>query len=60
MEINFRTKEGSNKIQREKFLELTPVQRIYAFFDLMYMLKDYPVTKIEERNDNFLIVIKDD
>ncbi len=60
MEINFRTKEKSKKIQRESFLELTPVQRIYAFFDLMYRLKDYPVTKSEERNDNFLIVIKDD
>ena len=60
MEINFRTKEDSNKVQRERFLELTPVQRIYAFFDLMYRIKDYPVSKNEERNDNFLIVIKDD
>jgi len=60
MKIDFRTKEKSNKIQRESFLALTSVQRIYAFFDLMYRLKDYPVAKSEERNDNFLIVIKDD
>lgn len=59
MEIKFRTKEESNKLQREDFLKLSPVDRFYAFLNLMYLLKDYP-TKKPKKNNNFIIVINCD
>ncbi len=60
MEINFQSKEESNKMQREEFLKLTPSQRVSAFFDLLYKLRKYPTHPKLEKNNNFLIVIKDD
>jgi len=60
MEINFRSKEESNKIQRDEFLKLTPSQRVSAFFDLMYKLRKYPMHLKLEKSNNFLIIIKDD
>lgn len=59
MEINFRTKEESNRIQREEFLKLSPVERIYSFFDLMYKMKKFPVRNTEDKSDNFLIEFND-
>ena len=60
MEINFRTKEESNKIQQEEFLKLSPAERIYAFFDLMFIMEKYPTTYKEDKSNNFLIVIEDE
>jgi len=60
MEINFRTKEESNRIQREEFLKLSPAERIYSYFDLMYKMKRFPVRIKEDKSNNFLIVIEDD
>lgn len=59
MEINYRTKEESNKIQQEEFLKLTPSQRVSAFFDLMYKMRKYPVPHKKDKTNNFLIVIED-
>ncbi|MDI6046207.1 hypothetical protein [Flavobacterium yafengii] len=58
MEINFRTKEESNRIQEENFLKLSPVERIYSFLQLIYFFKDFP-SQTEDENKNFIIVIKD-
>jgi len=60
MEINFRSKEESNKMQREEFLKLTPSQRVSAFFDLMYKMRKYPRYHMLDKSNNFLILIKDD
>ena len=60
MEVHFRSKEESNKIQQEEFLKLSPAARIYAFLDLMYKMRKYPTLSKTKKNDNFLIVIKDD
>ena len=60
MEVHFRSKEESNKIQQEEFLKLSPAERIYAFLDLMYKMRKYPTLSKAKKNDNFLIVIKDD
>jgi len=36
MQIQFQTKEKSNKQQQESFLKLSKVERIYGFLNLMY------------------------
>ena len=58
MEINFRSKEESNEIQQAEFLKLTPVERFYAFMDLMWTLRKSPQKNKKVKKDNFLIVIK--
>ena len=55
MEIHFRTKEESNRIQQEEFLKLAPVDRFYAFLDLMYAMKDFPSKERNKNKDNFVI-----
>ncbi|MDT7828201.1 hypothetical protein RQM65_05955 [Pricia sp. S334] len=57
MKVSFRTKEESNREQRDEFLKLPPVERIYAFLDLMDRLKDYPTKAAPKNKDNFLIEI---
>jgi len=44
MKVSFRTKAESNLEQQVEFLKLRPVERIYAFLNLMDRLKDYPTT----------------
>ena len=60
MEIRYLTKEESNKIQRDDFLKLTPVQRFFSFLDLMNNLRIYPMYKKVTKTKNFIIEIKDD
>ncbi len=60
MEINFQSKEESNKMQREEFLKLSPSQRVSAFIKLMYKMRKYPVPHKKDKTNNFLIVIEDD
>jgi len=60
VEIKFRTKEESNKLQRDDFLKLSPVDRFYTFLNLMYLLKDYPTKKPKKKYNNFIIVINCD
>ncbi len=57
MKVSFRTKEESKLQQQAEFLKLKPVERIYAFLDLMYRLKDYPTKAAPKNKDNFLIEI---
>lgn len=59
MEMNFRTKEESNRIQREEFLKLTPEERFYAFLDLMDSLRGFPSSNKKNISDNFVVEIKD-
>ncbi|MFV0346786.1 MAG: hypothetical protein ACK5IQ_11150 [Bacteroidales bacterium] len=35
MEIIFRTKEEANEAQQREFLELSPAERVLAFFELL-------------------------
>lgn len=60
MEINFRTKEESNKIQQKEFLKLSPAERIYSFLDLMFKMKKFPTMHEKDISNNFLIVIEDE
>ncbi len=57
MKVLFRTKEESNQEQQAEFLKLRPVERIYAFLNLMERLKDYPTKATPKNKDNFLIEI---
>jgi hypothetical protein len=60
MEIIYRTKAESKKMQEDEFLKLPPVERFYAFLELSYALKDLPVKNKQDNSDNFLIVIDSD
>ena len=55
MEIKFQTKEESKAAQEKAFLALTPAQRVYAFFDLMQRMKEFPTKAKDEKKDNFVI-----
>jgi len=61
MEIRYLTKQESNRLQQEEFLKLSPVERIYAFLDLSYRLKNFP-SKPSKNVDptSFLIEIIDE
>ena len=43
MEILFQTKEESNKKQLIDFLNLSKIERIYSFLDLIFKMKQFPV-----------------
>ena len=59
MEILFQTKEESNKKQLIDFLNLSKIERIYSFLDLIFKMKQFPVkNKIENKNANFIIELK--
>jgi hypothetical protein len=59
MEIKFQTKEESKQQQKEDFLKLSKVERIYSFLRLMESVNKFPVkNRIDKNKDNFLIVIK--
>jgi hypothetical protein len=56
MEINFRSKEESNQIQRDRFLELSPANRIYSFIELTYIFNSFPShSKKNKKGNNFII-----
>ena len=56
VKIEYRSKEESNSDQEKEFLQLTPVERIYSFLNLMVQSKGFP-TKAKTKKDNFLIEI---
>lgn len=60
MQIHFRTKEESNRIQQEEFLKLDPVDRFYAFLDLMWAMKDFPSKEKDKNKGNFVIKLYKD
>jgi hypothetical protein len=59
MEINYRSKDESNKAQREAFLKLTGAERFYAFLALSERMSKFPVNRPdpERWSKNFQIVI---
>ncbi len=60
MKISYQDKAQSNEVQQRAFLLLTPIERIYAFINLMYQLKDFPTKAKRQKSDNFIIEIKSD
>lgn len=59
MEILFQTKDESNKKQLIDFLNLSKIERIYSFLDLILKMKQFPVkNNIENKNANFIIELK--
>ncbi|WP_306012847.1 MULTISPECIES: hypothetical protein [unclassified Allomuricauda] len=56
MEVQFRTKNESNQEQERNFLELTPIERIYRFLNLMQRINRFP-TKAKDDGNNFTIQI---
>lgn len=57
MQIQFTTKEDSNRLQEEEFLKLSAAERFYRFLELMQASKKlFPDKK--DRSKNFQIVIK--
>lgn len=60
MEIRLQTKEESNKQQREDFLKLSKIERVYSFLRLSERISKFPVkNKVDKNKDNFLIAIKE-
>lgn len=58
MEIQFQTKEESNKKQLENFLKLSKIERIYSFLNLMYRVNQFSTKNKVDKSANFLITIK--
>lgn len=58
MKISYQDKAQSNEAQERDFLQLSPVDRIYAFIRLSYQLRDFPTKAEKEKKDNFIIEIK--
>lgn len=58
MEIRFQTKGESNEIQRDSFLQLSKIERIYSFLNLMHKVNQYPTKVREDKSANFLLVLK--
>ncbi|MBP2284435.1 hypothetical protein H4V97_002753 [Flavobacterium sp. CG_23.5] len=58
MEIQFQTKEESNKKQLEIFLKLSKIERIYSFLNLMYRVNQFSTKNKVDKSANFLITIK--
>ena len=63
MEVFFRNKEESNKLQQEEFLALLPVDRFYSFLGLIHRLKDFPTNSDalkRKEEKNFVVKINAD
>ncbi len=58
MEITFKTKDESNKLQQDDFLKLSKAERIYRFLELMLIINKYPTKNRNKKNKNFVIEIK--
>jgi len=60
MEINYRNKDESNRLQKEAFLRLSPAERFYAFLALSERMSQFPVKERHTKcvNNNFQIVIE--
>jgi hypothetical protein len=55
MEINFRTKEESKKLQEAEFLALSGAERVFNFFRLCYEMRDFPCEESSDKSENFII-----
>lgn len=58
MKIEFKNKSQSNAEQKQEFLALTPVERIYTFLNLMQRVNRFPTKNKISKKDNFNIIIK--
>lgn len=58
MKIQFQTKEESNKRQREEFLKLSGMERIYSFLNLAYRVNQYPTKNKIDKSKNFILTLK--
>lgn len=63
MEIKFQSKEESNRINREAFLNLPPAKRVRSFIRMMQQMKSFKIkeedTWKQRKKNNFIIIIKD-
>lgn len=57
MGIKYQSKEESKAAQEKAFLALTPVERFYAFLDLMDRMQNVPTKARPQDKGNFLIEI---
>lgn len=60
MEISFKTKDESNKVQEAEFLALIPMQRLYVFFDMIRWHKRLPNEQSEKPSKNFILKLPRD
>ncbi|MGB1040357.1 MAG: hypothetical protein ACPGVD_05755 [Flavobacteriales bacterium] len=54
MNISYKTKEESNKVQEDYFLSLSGAERILLFFSLSRRINKFPSKKKKE-NSSFII-----
>lgn len=55
MEIKFRTKEESNRAQREAFLKLSGAERFMKFLELQEAMSLFPSKTKKDRSQHFII-----
>lgn len=55
MKITFQTKEESNKLREEAFLQLSGAERVWHFIRLSAQINKFPVKHKETKSDNFVI-----
>ncbi len=60
MKIKFTTKEESNREQRENYIKLSPINRIYSFIKQVYIFNNFPLKKNKSTNSNFTITFYDE
>lgn len=60
MELQFQTKEESNRQQAEEFLKLSKSDRVWRFFSLVEQCNQFPTKHKEDKSSNFNIVIQVD
>ncbi|WP_417264954.1 hypothetical protein [Brumimicrobium sp.] len=60
MKISFTTKKESKRIEEERFLALTPSERLMEFLESMACFAQFPSKIEEKKGDNFLIVLNQD
>lgn len=59
MQINYRSKAESNRLQQEEFLKLSPAERFYAFLALSERISKFPLQRpdMHRWKGNFVIEI---
>jgi hypothetical protein len=57
MEVSFTTKEESNKKEEQRFLALSPSERLMEFLESMPYFAQFPSKIEDDKSDNFVIVL---
>ncbi len=62
MEINYRTKEESNRIQKQEFLALTPHERIMHFLKISEQVSQFKTKtdRAQPEKNNFILEMKNE